>query len=158
MLQCALFLTRRGRALQIKALQIKALQKVDTLSSEDLQAVAVRRQDFLRKYPEFDFRAQGGAAASGHSFALALAREMAAEAVFSNPVRDISARKFLGPFIVCLKSLLRSLSRPFIKIIFSRQQKMNELQVALAYNVSALEERMLELENRMSGLPSEPER
>ena len=78
-----------------------------------------------------------------------VANEMARETKFYVPVVDSSHRKYLAPFIIKTKRLLRKVAKPFLKILFVRQERMNDLTVSLAYGVASLEMRLMKIEEHM---------
>lgn len=123
---------------------------VKLLNIEEKKSVDQSFSCFPGAYPEFCFNEEKSEAGlePGVSFTMLTARNMAHEVVIDEPVHDVSHRKILGPWIVRAKALIRKVSRPFIKILFVRQQRMNELVLSLAYSVAALEDRIATLEKK----------
>ena len=73
-------------------------------------------------------------------------QEMSLLVDISQPPNFESHRKSIGRLVVIAKQTLAKLASPFIRILFWRQIRMNQLIHAMAFRVAALEHRVQELE------------
>ena len=119
---------------------------MSVLDSAAREAIEKNYSVFLREHPEFRFNESDLDQNDPGLFTMELAEELAEVARIHEPVADVSHRKYLGKFVVSLKALLRKLARPFVRSIFIRQQRVNDLLVSLAYNTASLELRLSQLE------------
>ncbi|NRA44016.1 MAG: hypothetical protein HRU09_03560 [Oligoflexales bacterium] len=113
------------------------------------QGIIQKFREYKQKHPEFIFEDDPSDDWYTEISSVTVAKEMARETKIYLPVADSSHRKYLAPFIVESKRLLRKLARPFLKVLFVRQERMNDLTVSLAYGVASLEMRLMKLENRL---------
>ena len=111
--------------------------------------VLKNHKDFMAEFPEFDFTGRSHNDSDQELLTMSLAFDMARESRIHEPVQDISHRRYVGRLIVAGKSLLRKLCLPFIRILFVRQQRLNDLSVSLAYSVASLELRIARLEQQL---------
>lgn len=124
------------------------------------QAVVNNFNDFKSKHTEFVFEEDPAMHHFQEIASVAVAQEMARETKIYMPVVDSSHRKYLAPLIVGCKRWLRKLAKPFLKVLFVRQERMNDLTVSLAYGVASIEMRLMKLEeqiNKESNLESKPQ-
>lgn len=120
------------------------------LQTESKRAIREHYRSYRRDFPEFVFNQPGETSYPLETFTMSVAEEMAEESRITDHVMDISHRKYLGWMIVLIKKTLRIIAFPFIKIIFIRQQRFNDLNVSLAYSVASLEHRLAQLESLRS--------
>lgn len=123
---------------------------VSILPENDLAKIDKLYIEFKKKHPEFNFEQDPiKDEAQSSIITMAVAHEMTRENIIHHHVMDVSHRKHFAWLIVYLKQKLRKIANPFIKILFVRQQRMNDLTVALAYNVASLEIKVHELEQKL---------
>lgn len=120
------------------------------LQTESKRAIEEHYRAYRQDFPEFVFNQSGEPSYPLETFTMSVAEEMAEESRMTDPITDVSHRKYLGWAIILLKKTLRTLTFPFVKIIFLRQQRFNDLNVSLAYSVASLEHRLSQLENLRS--------
>ncbi|MFK7823685.1 MAG: hypothetical protein AB8G05_06000 [Oligoflexales bacterium] len=113
------------------------------------QAILQNFKEYRNKHSEFIFEDDSSDNHYQEISSVAVANEMARETKIYLPVADSSHRKYLAPLIVESKRLFRKFARPFLKVLFVRQERMNDLTVSLAYGVASLEMRVMKLEERI---------
>ena len=74
--------------------------------------------------------------------------ELATHADISKPPEFRSHRPLLGPLIVFLKTTFMRCLRPFIRIFWVRQIRMNQLMLGVAYQLVEIENRLKKVEDQ----------
>ena len=118
-------------------------------SSEIKNEMTERRQDFNSRHPEIIYEGCGdlnhenfmSSSAGGYELAVEIANNSNLQ-IF-DPV--CVGRAKWSPFFAVIKKLVIRVAPLFIRLILSRQQKLNDLITTLAFRQAALEEQVFKL-------------